>query len=270
MLTLRTSAAHSGSCRPEGRLVASSSASRRPRTWLPPAPDAVRGTAGSRSLELTAWSVLGLVSGWAETRDEARSPFQRAHAQDISDTELRVLALEASAPTPMPRACGRRAVDRPAPQLDDLGHPRASFSRAAPSRPRCRSCWASRPVRSGRVLRAARRLERHGGRHPGTPLGGVTGKPIIRGLSYLRRLQGKDGGFALVRGRASDSQSTAWAIQAFVAAGRRRPPRPSAFSPVCAVPTEATAIRSGTRSLRSGSRRRCCRRSRGAVSAEVT
>jgi hypothetical protein len=52
---------------------------------------------------------------------------------------------------------------------------------------------------------------------------GVTRKPIIRGLSYLRKLQGKDGGFALVRGRASDSQSTAWAIQAFVAAGSKAP-----------------------------------------------
>jgi hypothetical protein len=51
----------------------------------------------------------------------------------------------------------------------------------------------------------------------------VKGKPITRGLSYLRKLEGKDGGFALVRGRASDSQSTAWAIQAFVAAGKKPP-----------------------------------------------
>ena len=42
---------------------------------------------------------------------------------------------------------------------------------------------------------------------------------ITRGLAYLRRLQTRDGGFALVKGRAPDAQSTAWAIQAFVAAG---------------------------------------------------
>jgi hypothetical protein len=52
---------------------------------------------------------------------------------------------------------------------------------------------------------------------------GVGGKPVARGLAYLRNLQRKDGGFPLVRGRASDSQSTAWAIQAFVAAGKKPP-----------------------------------------------
>ena len=45
------------------------------------------------------------------------------------------------------------------------------------------------------------------------------------GLAYLRKLQRPDGGFALVAGRSSDAQSTAWAIQAFIAAkkepGRR-------------------------------------------------
>ncbi len=40
----------------------------------------------------------------------------------------------------------------------------------------------------------------------------------------MLRLRGRDGGFSLVRGRASDSQSTAWAIQALIASGRK-PPR---------------------------------------------
>ena len=52
---------------------------------------------------------------------------------------------------------------------------------------------------------------------------GVTGKPIRRGLAYMRRLQNRDGGFELTPGRGSDAQSTAWAVQAFVAAGRRAP-----------------------------------------------
>ncbi len=46
----------------------------------------------------------------------------------------------------------------------------------------------------------------------------------MRGLAYLRRLQNSDGGFELSSGRGSDAQSTAWAIQAFLAAGRT-PPR---------------------------------------------
>ena len=36
-----------------------------------------------------------------------------------------------------------------------------------------------------------------------------------------RRLQNADGGFGLSAGRGSDAQSTAWAIQAFIAAGAR-------------------------------------------------
>jgi Prenyltransferase and squalene oxidase repeat len=49
----------------------------------------------------------------------------------------------------------------------------------------------------------------------------VNGRPIRRGLAYLRRLQNKDGGFELTQGRGSDAQSTAWAIQAFLAGGAR-------------------------------------------------
>jgi hypothetical protein len=52
---------------------------------------------------------------------------------------------------------------------------------------------------------------------------GVTGKPIRRGLAYLLRLRNRDGGFELTPGRGSDAQSTAWAVQAFVAAGRAVP-----------------------------------------------
>lgn len=57
---------------------------------------------------------------------------------------------------------------------------------------------------------------------------GVRGRPIARGLRFLRRFQRRDGGFELTRGSGSDSQSTAWAIQAFVAAGV--PPPRSAFA----------------------------------------
>jgi len=52
---------------------------------------------------------------------------------------------------------------------------------------------------------------------------GVTGKPIRRGLAYLLRLRNSDGGFELTPGRGSDAQSTAWAVQAFIAARRTVP-----------------------------------------------
>ena len=49
---------------------------------------------------------------------------------------------------------------------------------------------------------------------------GVKGRPIDRGVTFLRRHQNADGGFELTLGRGSDTQSTAWAVQALLAAGR--------------------------------------------------
>ena len=52
----------------------------------------------------------------------------------------------------------------------------------------------------------------------------MRGRPIRRALAFLLRYRNRDGGFELTQGRGSDAQSTAWAVQAFVAAGRP-PPR---------------------------------------------
>ncbi len=52
---------------------------------------------------------------------------------------------------------------------------------------------------------------------------GVRGAPVRRALAYLQRLRNHDGGFELTPGRGSDTQSTAWTIQAFLAAGRPVP-----------------------------------------------
>ena len=56
----------------------------------------------------------------------------------------------------------------------------------------------------------------------------VKGAPVRRAVRFLRTFQNGDGGFELTHGRGSDAQSTAWAIQGFVAAGVT-PPR-SAFA----------------------------------------
>jgi hypothetical protein len=52
---------------------------------------------------------------------------------------------------------------------------------------------------------------------------GVHGKPVTRALAYLRARERHDGGFELQPGAGSNVQSTAWAIQAFLAA-RVKPP----------------------------------------------
>jgi hypothetical protein len=56
----------------------------------------------------------------------------------------------------------------------------------------------------------------------------VRGKPVARAVAFLRTFQNADGGFELTRGRGSDAQSTAWAIQGLIAGGAK-PPR-SAFA----------------------------------------
>jgi hypothetical protein len=52
---------------------------------------------------------------------------------------------------------------------------------------------------------------------------GVHGKPVERGVAFIRAREGKDGGFSLQKGGRSNAQSTAWAIQALVAAGAAPP-----------------------------------------------
>lgn len=59
--------------------------------------------------------------------------------------------------------------------------------------------------------------------------GGVRGKPIARALAYLRARQNADGGFELSPGGRSNVQSTAWAVQAFLAAGAKVPAAAFAF-----------------------------------------
>jgi hypothetical protein len=56
----------------------------------------------------------------------------------------------------------------------------------------------------------------------------VRGTPLQRAVRFLQSFQNRDGGYELSRGRGSDAQSTAWAIQGLVAAGVK-PPR-SAFA----------------------------------------
>ena len=46
-------------------------------------------------------------------------------------------------------------------------------------------------------------------------------RAIRRAVAYLRRLQNADGGFEMSAGRGSDVQSTAWAIQGLLAAGKQ-------------------------------------------------
>ena len=181
---------------------------------------------GQADPSLTAWALLGLRAVRLPVDDR----YLRAHESDLAGaTDLALAVLAEARPSDalverLEQAPTDGAVNAAAWRL--LGLARANRPLPGPS---VRFLLASQ-ARSGgwswrrglapdsndtaavvQALRASR----------------VSGRPITRAISYLRRLENADGGFELTPGRGSDAQSTAWAIQAFVAA--RKPPPRAAF-----------------------------------------
>src|SRR5262249_22237202 len=171
---------------------------------------------------------LGLVAAGQKPGVDTQAYLRRAHAGDVTDMELRILALEAlGADTDgydLPVAPNGRIGPLVNSTIWGILALRSAGRPVGPAtvryvlgqqRPSGGWSWYVRGAPDSNDTAAAIQALRSVG---------VKGKPISRGVSYLRTLEGKDGGFALVKGRASDSQSTAWAIQAFVAAGKKPPP----------------------------------------------
>ena len=193
------------------------------------------GTAGP---ELTAWAVLGLRAAGAGTGGAL--PYLQAHENElpeITDAELVAVA---------EGALGRRSTAL----LDRIRKAQRPSGRIGPNVNS--TIWGLLALRQSglRAPRASTRFllrqqARNGGWAwylQGQPdsndtaaaiealrASGVGGAPIRRGLAYLLRLRNADGGFELTPGRGSDAQSTAWAIQAFVAAGKPVPKRALAY-----------------------------------------
>lgn len=181
-----------------------------------------RADGGFGDPQISAWATLALVAVAADTRNAA-DYLRGQRPQNQTDAALFALARAA-------------AGDRP----DDL-LPRLRAH--SPGKLVNATIWtvialrqADEPVPRAHVT-ALLRAQRPSGGWPwlrgGAPdtndtaaalqalrAAGVKGKPIDRGVAFLRRHQNADGGFALTRGRGSDAQSTAWAIQGLLAAGR--------------------------------------------------
>jgi hypothetical protein len=174
---------------------------------------------GDADVTLTAWAVLGLRAARAPVDDS----YLRAHESELATpTEIALCVLAEERPSErliarLERVSEGNAINTAAWKLLAL----AAAERPLPEatvrfllRHQSRSggwSWAVgvRPDSNDtsavvEALRAAK----------------VSGRPIRRALGFLRRLQNRDGGFELVDRRGSDAQSTAWAIQAFLAAGR--------------------------------------------------
>lgn len=181
---------------------------------------------------LTAWAVLGLAASGQDTG--AAYGYLAAHEHDLeaaTDVELAVLAESVTGGASAALVTRLRTLVRPTgaigPALNSTFWGVLALRQAGLPAPAATAGFIiRRQTRSGgwpwltgtgpdsndtaAAIQALRAL-------------GVRGRPIERGLGYLRARQRPDGGFELDPGRGSDSQSTAWAIQAFVAAGREPP-----------------------------------------------
>jgi hypothetical protein len=182
---------------------------------------------------LTAWAVLGLRASGADPAGARQ--YLLEHERELetaTDVELGVLAETVTGGASPALVARLRALVRPTGAIGDalnstywgvLALRQAGIAPPAATR----TLILGRQARSGgwpwssgtapdsndtaAAIQALRAL-------------GVRGRPIERGLAYLRARQRRDGGFELTPRRGSDAQSTAWAIQAFVAAGAKPPP----------------------------------------------
>ena len=183
--------------------------------------------------QLTAWAVLGLDAAGANPRNTA-ARYLVQHEPELrtaTDLALVVLAEEAIGQSPDRPLVRLRALERPNGSVGGLVNGTSwsviAFKAAGAPIHRATIRWLlSRQSRDGgwgwtagaadsndtaavvEALRAAN----------------VGGRPIRRALRFLLGFRNSDGGFELTRGRGSDAQSTAWAVQAFIAAGKS-PPR---------------------------------------------
>lgn len=182
-----------------------------------------RADGGFGDPQLTAWATLGLAAAGAdaaklraaagylaqheprETTDVALAAMARTVAGDRP--ELLLARLRAHRPGVLVNATiwtilALRQAGEPAP-------PALVRSLLAAQRSSGGWSWHARSAADTNDTAAAIQALR---------AAGVGGPPIDRAVAYLRRHQNRDGGFELSDGRGSDAQSTAWAIQAFIAA----------------------------------------------------
>jgi energy-coupling factor transport system substrate-specific component len=190
---------------------------------------------GQRSSGLyTGWAALGVA---AAGRDPHVTAYLRAHPEQLSDAgAVSRTILVMSAVGESPKALVRRLLAKRRGDGAYGGRVNTTAFAILALRSAGRST-RSRPVRTaGRWL--ARQANRDGGFNfagRGGPSGiddtgaAVQGlvaagrkgtKTVRRAVRFMLRRQNADGGFPLTPGGASNAQSTAWAVQAFLAAGR--------------------------------------------------
>jgi hypothetical protein len=182
---------------------------------------------GARSdSALTAWAVLGLKAAGRPPNGTVVY-LRDAPVADTTDLALRVMALRAVGESPEPFLTRLRRQRRSDGRIGSLvnstiwgvlalarGETRAVRYILRRQRPSGGWSWASNGAPDSNDTAAAIQALRWSG---------VRGRPIQRGLAFIRTLTARNGGVRLVAGREPDAQSTAWAVQAYVAAGVKPP-----------------------------------------------
>jgi hypothetical protein len=187
---------------------------------------------GSQGPLLTAWAALGLQASGADT-GEALDYLQSHEAglTELTDVELVALAERALGGRPAKLLARIRSAQQPSgrigPNVNSTVWGILALRQSGQPAPRPAVRFVLRQqARSGGwswYLNGQPDSNDTAAAIEALRSAGVTGKPIRRGLAYLLRLRNGDGGFELTPCRGSDAQSTAWAVQAFVAARRPVP-----------------------------------------------
>ena len=209
-----------------------------------------KGTGGSNAI-YSGWAVIGLAAAGQDPGDAARRYLrdQATKVRDLGDIERTILAL---------RAAGEPADDLVATLLDRRepdGSIEGLTNRTAFLVLALRA--SDRPATDPAIRKAAAWVRAQQNRNGGFGTTGRGSPPSIddtsaaiqalraaggkrrsrvirRAAAWLARRQGRDGGFPLSPGTPSNAQSTAWAVQGLVAAGRdpRRVRREGSRSPI--------------------------------------
>jgi hypothetical protein len=181
-----------------------------------------RDDGGFGDPQVTAWATLGLVAAGADT-GEAAEYLATHQPEAATDVALVAMARAATGDHPddlLPRLRAHtpgklvNATIWTVLALSQAGEPAPpTLVRAllAAQRPSGGWSWLTGGAADTNDTAAAIQALRSAG---------VRGRPIDRGIAFLRRHQNRDGGFELTAERGSDTQSTAWAIQGLLAAGR--------------------------------------------------
>ena len=205
---------------------------------VPPGPRVERRLRGARRDGRPGADRLGRARparGAASTRPGRSPTCRRTSRRSARSTDVALVALAEQALGAAPTALLERlqAARRPSGQIGEtLNSTMLGGAGARPLVGRDDALRARAPGARRRLLVGGRRparLERHGSRaRDAARRARAAGRPVARAVAFLLGFQRPDGGFELTHGRGSDAQSTAWAIQGLVAAGRK-PPR-SAFA----------------------------------------